>query len=94
MPPRNLNLSARLRCAVSFTPRPFDPPRKEPRYTVYRRLDGPQSLYGRCGKEKNPALSGIEAAVVQPIAESLQWLSYRGSFFGSKPDTLHVILLN
>jgi hypothetical protein len=33
---------------------------KEPRHTFVRRLGGPQSLSGRCGEEKNPALPGIK----------------------------------
>jgi hypothetical protein len=35
---------------------------RAPQYPLYKRLEGPQSLYGRCGVEQNLiALPGIES---------------------------------
>jgi hypothetical protein len=31
-------------------------PPGDPRHSLYRSLDGPQSRYGRCGEEKSPYL--------------------------------------
>jgi hypothetical protein len=47
-----LVLGTRWRWVVSFTPRPLYSRGKSPRYPLDRRLDGPQSRYGRCGGEK------------------------------------------
>jgi hypothetical protein len=52
-------------------------PRKEPRYPLDRRLGGPQSRYECGGGEKKiPAPAGNQTPVVQPVAQSLHWLSY------------------
>jgi hypothetical protein len=44
--PRILDLGARLRSVVSFTPRPLYPQGKSPSYPLDRRLGGPQSRSG------------------------------------------------
>jgi hypothetical protein len=36
----------------------FSPPRKSPRYSLYRSLGGPQNWSGRCGEEKHLAPAG------------------------------------
>jgi hypothetical protein len=46
--PLIMNLGARRRSVVSFTPRPFYPG-KQPRCPLNRRLGGPQSWIGRFG---------------------------------------------
>ena len=48
------------------------PPGKT-RYTLYRRLGGPQ---GRSGRAENLVPTGIRSRTVQPVAESLYRLSY------------------
>ena len=48
------------------------PPGKN-RYPFYRRLGGPQ---GRCGRAENLVPTGILSRTVQPVAQSLYWLSY------------------
>jgi hypothetical protein len=57
-----LDLGIGWRWVVSFTPQPFYPQEKSPRYTLDRRLGGPQSRSGHSGgEEKNSQpLSGIE----------------------------------
>jgi hypothetical protein len=75
-----INLGTGWRLVVSFTPRPFYPRGKSPRYPLDRRLGGPQNRSGRGGeKKKIPATAGIRTAVVQPVAYSLYCLSYPGS---------------
>jgi hypothetical protein len=39
-----------------------------PRYSLYRRLGGPQNRSGRCGEEKHLALAGNPTPAVQPVA--------------------------
>ena len=48
------------------------PPGKT-RYPFYRRLGGPQ---GRSGRAENLVPTGVWSWTVQPIAQSLYWLSY------------------
>jgi hypothetical protein len=56
-----INLVARWRWVVSFTPRRLYPRGENRRYPLVRRLGGPQSQFGRGGKEKNfQPLPGIE----------------------------------
>jgi hypothetical protein len=43
---------------VSFTPRPFYPRWKRPRYPLDRRLSGLQIQYGPCGEQKKFVLAG------------------------------------
>jgi hypothetical protein len=64
-----LDLGTRWRWVVSFMPRPFTPGGKSPRYTLDKRLGGPQCRSGRCGLEKNlfpPA--GIGPRPANPVA--------------------------
>jgi len=42
-------------------------------YPFYRRLGGPQGLSGR---SENLAPSGFDLRTVQPVAQSLYWMSY------------------
>jgi hypothetical protein len=50
-------------------PWPLYPQGKSPRYTLDRRLGGPQSQSGHSGKEKNSQpLLEIELLIIQPIA--------------------------
>ena len=49
------------------------PPGKT-RYRFYRKLGGPQ---GRFGREEHFVPTGIRSRTVQPVAQSLYWLSYR-----------------
>jgi hypothetical protein len=44
------------------------PPEKNPRYSLDRRLGGPQNRSGRCGEEKRLAHSGNPTPAVQPVA--------------------------
>jgi hypothetical protein len=50
------DLSTRWRWVVSLTPRPLYLQEKSPRYSLDRRLGGPQSRSGRDGEEKNSQL--------------------------------------
>ena len=44
-------------------------PKKESRHPLHRDLGGPQSWYGRFGKEKNLfSLTGFEPRIVYPVA--------------------------
>jgi hypothetical protein len=55
---------------------------KGPRYLLYRMLDGPQSSSRCSGEVKKNYISvpaGKWTAVVQPVAQSLCWLSYSSS---------------
>jgi hypothetical protein len=63
-----LDLGTRWRWVVTFTPRPHFPRGKIPRYSLDRRLGGPQSRSGRCGGERNLALAGNRTPAVQPVA--------------------------
>jgi hypothetical protein len=68
--PRILDLGTIRRWVVSFTPRPLYPQGKSPRYSLDRRLGGPQSRSGRGGEEKNShSLPGLEPSIIQPIAQ-------------------------
>jgi hypothetical protein len=60
---------------------------KSTRYPLYRRLGGSQIRRGRGAKRKNPIISTAEnwTLVVQPIACSLYWLIYTGSFWWNNP---------
>jgi len=49
------------------------PPGKN-RYAFYGRLGGPQ---GRSARAENLVPTGIRSRTVQPVAQSLYWLSYR-----------------
>jgi len=49
------------------------PPGKA-KYPFYRRLGGPQ---GRSGQKENLVPTGIRSRTVQPVAQSLNRLSYR-----------------
>jgi hypothetical protein len=55
-----LDLDTRWMWVASFMPLPLYPRRNRLRYPSDRRLGGPQRWSGRCGEEKNLALSGIE----------------------------------
>jgi hypothetical protein len=57
---------------VSFTPLPLYLRGKSSRYSIDRRLDGPQSRSGRCGEEKNLALPGIETGTSSPTPVDMQ----------------------
>jgi hypothetical protein len=46
----------------------FYPRRKSQRYTLDRRLGGPQNRSVRCGEEKHPAPAGNPTLSVQPLA--------------------------
>jgi hypothetical protein len=50
--PHCLDLGTSWMWVVSFTPLPLYPRGKSPRYTLVRRLGGPQSQSGRSGEEK------------------------------------------
>ena len=58
---------------VSVTPVPTLPPGKT-RYTLYRRLGGPQGRSGQVRKISPPP--GFDPRTVQPVAQSLHRLSY------------------
>jgi hypothetical protein len=62
-----LDLCTRWRWLLSFTPRPFYPRGKNDLYPLDRRLTGPESLSGRCEKEKNFVPTGNRTPVVQPV---------------------------
>jgi hypothetical protein len=55
-----------------------------PRYKLYRKLGGPQSRSGRCGKEKNLPLPELELLLLGRPArsQSLNRLRYPGSKVG------------
>jgi hypothetical protein len=68
MVPRILYLGTRLRCVVSFTPRPLYPQGKELYYSLDRRLGCSQSRSGRDGEEKNSQpLPRLETPIIQPV---------------------------
>jgi hypothetical protein len=52
---------------------------RAPRYSLDRRLGGPQSRTEHDGEKKIPAPAGNRTPGVQPVAQSLYWLSYPGS---------------
>jgi hypothetical protein len=66
-----LNLDAKWRWLVSFTPRQLYPRGNSPRYPLNRRLFGPHSRFGHCEVEKNllplPGI-GPRPASSQPVA--------------------------
>jgi hypothetical protein len=65
-----LDLGARWRWAISFTPQPLYPQGKRLWYLLGRRLGGPQSRSGRGGEEKNSQpLPGFEPPIIQPVAQ-------------------------
>jgi hypothetical protein len=55
-----LNLGNRWRLEVGFTARPLYPRINRAMYPLDGRLGGPQSRSGRCGREKNLVLAGIQ----------------------------------
>jgi hypothetical protein len=60
-----LNLITTWRRAVRFTPLPFHPQTKSPRYPLDKRS---QSWSVRCGEENNFAPPGNRTRAVQPVA--------------------------
>jgi hypothetical protein len=44
------------------------PPEKSPRYSLDRRLGGPQNRSGRCGEEKHLAPAENPTPAIQPVA--------------------------
>jgi hypothetical protein len=62
-----LDLGTRWRLVVGITLRPFYPRGKGPRYTLDRRLGGPQRRSGRCGVQKNLAPAGIRIPAAQLV---------------------------
>jgi len=58
------------------------PPGKT-RYPLYRRLGGPQGRSGQVRKISPPP-PGFDPRTVQPVAQSLYWLSYRAHIFVHK----------
>jgi hypothetical protein len=79
-----LDFSTRREWVVSITPRPLYSWGKSPRYSLDRRLGGPQSQSGRGGEEKNSHLPPrIEPSNPDhpPRSQSLYRLSYPGSYF-------------
>jgi hypothetical protein len=62
-----LDLGTIWRWLVSFTPRPHYLRGNHPRYPLDRRLGGPQSRYGRYGKEKNFAFAGNRALAFRSV---------------------------
>jgi hypothetical protein len=65
-----LDLGARWRLVVSFTPRPLYPQGKSTCYPLDRRLGGPQSRSGRGGEKKNSQ----PLPAVQRYTTELTWL--------------------
>jgi hypothetical protein len=62
-----LKLRSRLKCVVNIMHRPLNH-RLSLRYSLIRRLDGPQSLSGRCWRIENfLALIRITNQTVEPI---------------------------
>ena len=70
------NLGGRWRLVVNATPRPIFPPGKT-RYTLYRRLGGPQGRFGRVRKKISPH-TGIRSPDCPARSQSLYRLSYPG----------------
>jgi hypothetical protein len=68
--PRILDLGARWRWVVRYTPRPRYPKGRSPWYPLCRRLGGPQSRSGCSGEGKNPqSLPGLEPPIIQPVTQ-------------------------
>jgi hypothetical protein len=68
--PRIFDLGTRWRWVVSFTPLPHYPQGKSRKYSLGRRLGGPQSRYGHMPKSKIPSPrreSNRRIPVVQPV---------------------------
>jgi hypothetical protein len=75
-----IDLGTRWRWVVSFTLLPLYPRGKGRRYSLDRRLGGPQSRSGRWGEEKNLALPGMEPGRGRPARSPLLYcLSYPDS---------------
>jgi len=56
-------------------------PGRSPRYSLDRRLSGPQSRFSCGGEEKNiPVPARNRTTLVEPVASSICWLSYSGSY--------------
>jgi hypothetical protein len=54
---------------VSFTPQPFYPRGKSPRYPPDRRLGGPQIRSGRRGENSRPYRdTNSDPSIIQPVA--------------------------
>jgi hypothetical protein len=62
------DICTRWRWIFSFTPRSLYARGNRLRYTLYRRLGGPQSRSGRCGEETNLTPAGNQTPAVQPVA--------------------------
>jgi hypothetical protein len=63
-----LDLCTRWMWVVSFKPLPLYPQAKSTRYTLDRRLGGPQYRSGRRGEKKNFDTTGMRTPIVQPVA--------------------------
>jgi hypothetical protein len=63
-----LDLGTKWRWVVSFTSRLLYPQGKSPRYSLDRKLGGPKSRPGCCGKEKILTPEGNWTRAVQPVA--------------------------
>jgi hypothetical protein len=74
---------------VSFTPLPFYPRGKSPRYPLDRRLAAPQSPSGRCGKDKILDPTGTRtpsprSSTLQPFAIPTELSQPEGSIYKLK----------
>jgi hypothetical protein len=65
--PRILDLGTSLRWVISFTPRPFYPKGKIPRYPSNRRLGWPQNRSGRRGDMENLTPTGTRTPTLRPV---------------------------
>jgi hypothetical protein len=73
--PTILDLGTRRSCVASFTPRLLYPQRRSTRYTLNRRLDGPQSRSGRCREDKQfLPLPWIELLTSSPSLYRLRYV--------------------
>jgi hypothetical protein len=63
-----LDLENRWRCVFSFTSMALSLLGNNPRYYLYRRLGGTQSLSGRYGEEKNLASAENRTPADKPVA--------------------------
>jgi hypothetical protein len=76
--PRFLDLGTRWNWEVGFTPLPLYPEGKNPRYSLDRRLCGPQSR-SRHGKAKILDSTWTRTPTPRSFSQSLYRLCYRGS---------------
>jgi hypothetical protein len=64
------DLGTRWRWEFSFTPRPLYPQEKSPWYPLDRRLNGPQSISGHGGEERNSQpLPALEPPIIDPVSQ-------------------------